>query len=95
MATFETGQADQGQIIAIGRWRRRSDKDDLRLYRYILAQSGQPNPAICFLPQASGESPEYVVRFYAAYSQLSCRPSHLSLFDPPTADLDSYLLKKT
>ena len=92
MATFETGQPDQGQIIAMGGGAG-SDGDDLRLYRYILAQSGQANPAICFLPQASGESAEYVIRFYAAFSQLSCRPSHLSLFDPPTADLDSYLLE--
>ncbi len=92
MATFETGQPDQGQIVAMGGGAG-SDEDDLRLYRYILAQSGRANPAICFLPQASGESPDYVVRFYAAFSRLSCRPSHLSLFDPPTADLDSYLLK--
>ncbi|HTU26432.1 MAG TPA: peptidase E [Pirellulales bacterium] len=89
-----TDEFAAGQIIALGGGGFRGDPADTRLLleRYILAQSGRPEPAICFLPQASGENPDYVAAFYAAFGGLPCRPSHLSLFKPPTADLASFLL---
>ena len=48
------------------------------------------NPAVCFVPTASGDSAGYIQAFYAAYSQLDCRPSHLMLFDR-TPDLRSLI----
>jgi peptidase E len=66
----------------------------LLLERYILRQSAKAEPAVCFLPQASGENSDYIARFYAAFALLPCRPSHLSLFKPPTADLESLLLEQ-
>jgi dipeptidase E len=83
----EAAPPDPRQIIAIGGY-------DALLHPYLLAQSAKANPAICFLPQASGESPQYIDRFHTAFAALRCRPSHLSLFDPPTADLESLLLEQ-
>ena len=81
-----------GQIIAIGGLS--SEPENRLLEQYIVAQSARSNPAVCFLPQASGESSDYIIRFYTAFTRLPCRPSHLSLFEPPTADLESFLLEK-
>ena len=70
------------------------EPDNLALDRYILAQTGKPSPAVCFLPTASGDADNYVVNFYSAFTTLDCRPSHLALFRPPTADLESFILEK-
>ena len=92
MIQSEQASHETGQIIAIGGLG--TPEENRLLEQHLLDQSARANPAICFLPQASGESAEYVGRFYAAFSQLACRPSHLSLFEPPTADLESLLLEK-
>jgi peptidase E len=81
------------QIIAIGGAGLSHDPDKLALERYIIEQSGKPSPSVCFIPTASGEADDYVINFYATFSQLGCKPSHLSLFQPPSADLASFLLK--
>ncbi len=62
------------------------------LDRYILGLSKKKTPQVCFVPTASGDSDRYIVRFYSAFVQLPCTPSHLSLFSPPTADLRSFVL---
>lgn len=67
------------------------EPENLALDRYILAQARVPEPAVAFLPTASGDADSYIVRFYTAYLELSCRPSHLSFFRR-TPDLRSYLL---
>jgi dipeptidase E len=67
------------------------EPDNLALDRYILAQARVPEPAVAFIPTASGDSDNYVVRFYTAYLGLPCRPSHLSFFRR-TPNLRSYLL---
>jgi dipeptidase E len=94
MIESDMSGAHAGQIIAIGGGGFSIETDELLLERYILEQTGKEKPAICFLPQASGEPADYIVRFYAAFAKLRCRPSHLSLFAPPTADLESFLLEK-
>lgn len=82
------------QIITMGGGGFGMEPDNLALDRYIIQQAGVANPRVCFLPQASGESLEYVVNFYRAYNQLGCRATHLSLFSPPTADLESFLMEQ-
>lgn len=82
------------QIIALGGGGFSMEPDNPLLDQYVLAQTGKPHPKVCFLPTASGDSPDYIVRFYAAYSKLNCQPSHLSLFNPHTADLESFLLEQ-
>jgi peptidase E len=46
---------------------------------------------VAFVPTTSGDADAYIVRFYTAFSRLSCRPSHLALFRR-TPDMRSYLL---
>ena len=84
-------QGEPHQIIALGGGGFSMEPENLALDRYILAQARVPEPAITFLPTASGDADSYIVRFYTAYLGLSCRPSHLSFFRR-TPDLRSYLL---
>jgi peptidase E len=78
------------QIIVLGGGGFGVDATNLALDRYILAQARVPQPAVTFVPTASGDSDNYIVRFYAAYLGLPCRPSHLPFFRR-TPDLRSYL----
>jgi dipeptidase E len=66
------------------------EPDNLALDRYILGQARVPEPAVAFVPTASGDSDNYLVRFYAAFQGLPCRPSHLPFFRR-TPNLRSYL----
>jgi peptidase E len=79
------------QIIALGGGGFAADPANLAFDRYILAQARSPQPAVAFLPTATGDADPYIVRFYAAYLSLACRPTHLSFFRR-TPDLRSYLL---
>jgi peptidase E len=82
------------QIIAMGGGGFSMEPGNPAMDRYIRDQSGKAHPKVCFLPTAGGESPEYIIRFYEAFTALECHPSHLSLFSLPTADLASFLLEK-
>ncbi|QPC45911.1 peptidase E [Mangrovibacillus cuniculi] len=82
------------QIIALGGGGFSMEPENLALDRYILNQAKTPSPSICFIPTASGDSQNYIDRFYKSYQQLDCKPSHLSLFNPPTRDLEDFLLSK-
>jgi dipeptidase E len=84
-------QYSQRQIIALGGGGFGADPTNLALDRYILAQARTAEPAVAFLPTATGDADPYIVRFYAAYLSLPCRPSHLSFFHR-TPELRSYLL---
>ena len=46
----------QRQIIALGGGGFSMEPDNLLLDRYILQQARRPNPVVCFLPTASGDS---------------------------------------
>jgi len=58
------------------------EPDNLLLDQYLLRQTGKPKPKVCFLGTACGDAPDYILRFYAAFTKLKCSPSHLSLFKP-------------
>jgi peptidase E len=62
------------------------------LDRYILSLAAIEDPRVLFVPTASGDAAPYVERFYAAFSQVRCRPSHLSLFGPPYPSLPEKVL---
>ena len=81
----------QRQIIAMGGGGFSMELDNLLLDRYILKQSPSTTPKICFLPTASGDSDRYITRFYSAFTQLDCKPSHLSLFRPPLEGPTSFI----
>jgi peptidase E len=81
-------------IIAMGGGGFSMEPDNLALDRYVLNQTTERIPKICFLPTATGDSDRYILNFYKAFSTLECRPSYLSLFQPPTTDLEDYVLEK-
>lgn len=60
--------------------------------KYFIEQTQVKFPRVCFIPTASGDSLKYIVDFYRTFESLNCKPSHLSLFDPPTADLEAFIL---
>ena len=63
-----------------------------RLDRYVLSLTGKPRPRVCFIATASGDSPDYVVRFHQAFAKLPCRPSDLPLFRRDGRDLRKFLV---
>jgi len=82
------------QIIALGGGGFSMEPDNPLLDLYILKQSNKANPQICFIPTASGDSDNYISRYYNFFNEQDCKPSHLSLFKPPTRDLESFILEK-
>jgi dipeptidase E len=82
------------QIIALGGGGFSMEPDNPLLDLYILKQAKKPTPKICFIPTASGDSDHYISRYYNFFNKQNCNPSHLSLFKPPTRDLEGFLLEK-
>lgn len=82
------------QIIAMGGGGFSMEPDNPLLDLYILGQSEKRKPKVCFVPTASGDADNYVERFYSAFRSHECTPSHLSLFRPPTRDLEAYVMDK-
>ena len=63
-----------------GRRRLPRPPGDPALDRYVLDVASAPHPRICLLPTAGGDAEEQIRRFYAAFRDLPCEPTHLSLF---------------
>lgn len=86
------------QIIAIGgggfSCYKEKTRQNLYLEDYFLQQTAKASPSVCFIPTASGDDPRYIVDFYRAFEIFDCTPFHLSLFDPPLGDLETFLLEK-
>jgi peptidase E len=82
------------QIIAMGGGGFSMEPDNLALDRYVIAQTSAERPKVCFLGQASGEARDYTLNFYKAFLSLDCLPSHLSLFQPHTADIEDFLMSQ-
>ncbi|MEQ2526327.1 Type 1 glutamine amidotransferase-like domain-containing protein [Bacillaceae bacterium CLA-AA-H227] len=81
------------QIIALGGGGFSMEPDNPLLDLYILKQAKKTKPQICFIPTASGDSDNYISRYYNFFNQQDCKPSHLSLFEPPTRDLEGFILE--
>lgn len=82
------------QIIALGGGGFSMEPENPLLDSYILSQSKEDNPKICFIPTASGDADNYIARFYDFFKTQNCKPTHLSLFNPPTRDLEDFILKQ-
>lgn len=82
------------QIIAMGGGGFSMEPDNPLLDQYILDQSGVKRPKVCFVPTASGDAEGYIERFYKAFENLACVPSHLSLFRPEVTDLEGFVLSR-
>lgn len=81
-------------IIAMGGGGFSMEPDNLALDSYVIAQTAKSRPKVCFLSQASGEARDYIINFYNAFNKLDCQASHLSLFQPHTADIEDFLLSQ-
>lgn len=84
----------QRQIIAMGGGGFSMEPDNRLLDDYVLQQTEKSRPKVCFIPTASGDSEDYINRFYQSFKTHDCEPSHLSLFHPPTSDLESFIMEK-
>lgn len=69
------------QIIAMGGGSFGAGPDRPALEIYALSQTRKANPAVCFLPTATGDSSVYIAKFYATFAKLGCRPTHISFFE--------------
>ena len=58
---------------------------------YVLGLTGKDRPRVCFLPTATGDSAERIVRFYAAFGDRA-DTTHVALFDRTVDDLRALLL---
>jgi dipeptidase E len=56
------------------------EPDNPLLDDFILSLARKRQPKVCFVPTASGDSDNYVARFYRAFGSSRCSPSHLPLF---------------
>ena len=61
---------------------------DPALDRYVLDVAERASPRVCLLPTASGDPEEQIQRFYRAFYELPCEPTHLSLFRLGTKPVD-------
>jgi len=65
-----------------------------RLDRYILSQSSASRPKICFIPTASGDSKNYIQRFFNFFEKENCVPTHLKLFKADVENREDFLLSQ-
>ena len=68
------------QIIAIGGGGFGRNPGEGIIEKYIINQSEEEKPNICFIPTATGDNEAYKVNFYSTFSKLNCSPSHLDFF---------------
>ncbi|MGQ5523942.1 Type 1 glutamine amidotransferase-like domain-containing protein [Chitinimonas sp. PSY-7] len=81
------------QLIVLGGGGFSMEKSPL-LDQYVLHATRKEKPRICFIPTASGDADNYLLKFYAAHAGYNCLASHLSLFRPHTNDIAGYLLEQ-
>ena len=69
------------QIIAIGGGGFGRNPCEGIIEKYIINQSEEVRPKICFIPTATGDNEAYKVNFYSTFSKLNCSPSHLDFLN--------------
>jgi dipeptidase E len=72
--------SESRRIVAMGGGGFSTRPGDPELDAYVIEQARNSSPAICLLPTASGDPDDQIQRFYRAFHDLDCMPSHLSLF---------------
>jgi peptidase E len=80
------------QIVAIGGGGFLDGSENLVLENFIFGLANKSRPKVCFVPTASGDSEEYLLKFYASFPKLPATATHLPLFRLAVTDLRSYLL---
>lgn len=82
------------QIIALGGGGFSMEPDNPLLDEYILAQADQEQPRICFVGTASGDSENYIHRFYKAFEHQPCHPTHLPIFKDYPSKVEDFVLEQ-
>jgi len=80
------------QIVAIGGGGFSDGSENLALENFIVGLANKPRPRVCFVPTASGDSEQYLLKFYASFAKLPANATHLPLFRLAVTDLRSFLL---
>jgi peptidase E len=89
-----SGSGSERHIVAVGGAGFSAEPDNLALERYVIGLTGKERPRVCFVPTASGDSQDYINRYFTASEQLPWVPSLLSLFRGETPDIASVLLNQ-
>ena len=71
-------------ILAIGGGGFQLEGDVSPIDDYVVELTGKSSPRICLLSTPSGDWPEYVDAFHAAYLKRGCQSSHLGFFTRDT-----------
>ena len=66
---------------------------DEELLRLARERRAVDRPRVCFIPTASGDSPDYLGRFHEAFDAVA-ETSHLTLFDREVEDIPPFLLEQ-
>jgi dipeptidase E len=82
------------QVIAMGGGGFMMEPENPLLDRYIIEQARKPFPSVCFLPHATDDAVRNTFRFFKAFSKFEVKLTHLSLFSPDTADIESFLMEQ-
>ncbi len=80
------------QVIAMGGGGFSMEPENPLLDQYIIKQSPKARPSVCFLPHATDDAVRYTFRFFKAFAKFDVKLTHLSLFSPETANLESFLM---
>ncbi len=83
----------QKHIVAIGGGGFGRNKTSTLIEKYILNISKKNTPKICFLPTATGDNDNYIVRFYSIFTRLNCEPSHIEFFKR-TPDIKNHIMQQ-
>ena len=86
--------ARQPTIVAMGGGGFSMEPANPLLDALLISLADVPNPRVCFVPTASGDAPDYIAKFYAAFAEQPCRPSHLAILQHRPADLEAFVLSQ-
>lgn len=81
------------QIFVMGGGGFTRDKE-LKFEKYLLSLCDVAHPKIGFLPQASNESKDYILKFYQSFLSLGAQPMWVSLFGRVDASWKDQLLQQ-
>lgn len=82
------GNGDPRRILTLGGGGFTAAEPSAALDALVLRLTGRPVPRICFLPTASGDQREQVIRFQERFAAWPCERSVLSLFHLADARID-------
>jgi peptidase E len=71
------------RILAIGGGGFLMEEGSSPIDRHLVRLAGSSRPRICFISTPSGDPPEMIDKFYAAFECLGCECSHLAFFRKP------------